>query len=97
MSVKRIGKRGGTKDARRCHHMRKNPRLFTPEEYIFLHKVFLKQTNETKIFQKIKSKRGVRLDKGEIDHIKKKFNKWKETEDSTMLLPTEDFDQGSFF
>ncbi len=70
--------------------MRKNPKLFSPEEYIFLHKFFLKEVNETKIFKKIKSKRGVGLDKSEIAHIKKKFEKWRRTEDAAMLLPTGD-------
>ena len=77
--------------------MRKNPKLFSPEEYIFLHKVFLKETNETKIFKKIRIKRGVGLDKSEIDHIKKKFSKWKETEDATALLPSGDFMGNPFF
>ncbi|MFH1638332.1 MAG: hypothetical protein ABIB71_07950 [Candidatus Woesearchaeota archaeon] len=76
--------------------MRKNPRLFTAEEYLFLHKIFLNEPVETKIFKRIKSKRGVGLDKSEIDHIKKKFSKWKESEDATMLLPKGDFSNPFF-
>lgn len=58
---------------------RKDPKKFTIEEYMFLHSTFLREPEETKIFQRIKAKKGVGLDKVEIDHIKKRFVKWKET------------------
>lgn len=58
---------------------RKDPRKFTIEEYMFLHSTFLKSPEDTKIFKRIKAKKGVGLDKSEIDHIKKKFEKWKQS------------------
>jgi len=58
--------------------MRRNPKLFTPEEFNFLHTRFLKEGEEpTKVFQKIKQKKGYDLDKREIDLIKRRFEKWK--------------------
>lgn len=64
--------------------VRKDPRKFTIEEYIFLHKTFLKNPEDTKFFHRIKAKKGVGLDKSEIDHIKKRFVQWKET---SSLMP----------
>ena len=57
--------------------MRRNPKLFTPEEYNFLHTKFLKEGDDTKVFQNIKKKKGFDLDKREIDLIKRRFQKWK--------------------
>ncbi len=57
--------------------MRRNPLLFTPEEFNFLHTTFLKEGDETKVFKKIKSKKGYGLDKREIDLIKRRFQSWK--------------------
>lgn len=58
--------------------MRRNPKLFTPEEFKFLHTTFLKEEGEeTKVFKKIKAKRGYSLDKREIDLVKRRFQKWK--------------------
>jgi len=67
--------------------MRRNPRLFTQEEYMFLHKIYLKDTDETKIFKKIKSKKGVGLDLTEINHVKKRFTRWVEDQDNGVFLP----------
>jgi hypothetical protein len=68
-------------------NMRRNPRLFTQEEYMFLHKIYLKDTDETKIFKKIKSKKGVGLDLTEINHVKKRFTRWVEDQDNGVFLP----------
>lgn len=58
--------------------MRKNPKLFTPEEFNFLHTTFLKENSEeTKVFKKIKDKKGYDLDKREIDLVKRRFQKWR--------------------
>ncbi len=57
--------------------MRRNPKLFTPEEFNFLHRTFLGHGDETKLFKKIKAKKGYSLDKREIDLVKKRFQKWK--------------------
>ncbi len=62
--------------------MRRNPRLFSDEEYAFLHNVFLKRPEETKIFKRIKKKRGIDLDGTEIKHIKRRYEKWRDTQDS---------------
>jgi len=62
--------------------MRRDPRLFTDEEYTFLHHIFLKTPEETKIFQRIKQKKGMDLDGTEIKHIKRKFEKWRDLQDS---------------
>ena len=58
--------------------MRRNPKLFTPEEYNFLHTQFLKEGDETKVFKNIKAKKGFDLDKREIALVKRRFQKWKE-------------------
>lgn len=68
--------------------MRKNPRLFTHEEYKFLHQVFMKSPEDTKIFKRIKSKKGVGLDLTEIKHVKKKFSRWIQGQDNTVFLPS---------
>ncbi len=58
--------------------MRRNPKLFTPEEFSFLHTTFLKEAGEeTKVFKKIKAKKGYDLDKREIDLVKRRFQRWK--------------------
>ncbi|MBI4447631.1 hypothetical protein HY643_01500 [Candidatus Woesearchaeota archaeon] len=58
--------------------MRKNPYVFTKDEYIFLHQRFLKTEEEdTKLFKRIKAKRGVGLDRSEIKYIKNRFTKWR--------------------
>ncbi|HII15790.1 MAG TPA: hypothetical protein HA362_05770 [Nanoarchaeota archaeon] len=58
--------------------MRKNPKLFTEEEYNYLHKVFMQEPEDTKLFTRIKSKRGVDLDLTEVKYVKKKYGKWRE-------------------
>ena len=65
--------------------MRRNPYLFKPEEYQFLHRVFLDTTEKTKMFTKIKKKKGLNLDKIEITHIKKRFQEWKEENPSGLI------------
>lgn len=62
--------------------MRKNPYLFSDEEYSFLHKVFLKEQEDTKIFKRIKNKRGVDLDKSEVRHIKTRYTKWRGSQEN---------------
>lgn len=62
--------------------MRRDPRLFTDEEYTFLHNIFLKKPEETKIFKRIKQKKGIDLDGKEIKHIKRKFEKWRDSQDN---------------
>ncbi len=57
--------------------MRRNPKLFTPEEFNYLHKTFLKEGDETKVFKKIKAKKGYDLDKREIDLVKRRFQRWR--------------------
>lgn len=57
--------------------MRRNPYLFKPEEYQFLHKIFLNSLDRSKFSEKISKKRGVNLGKNEIMHVKKKFQEWK--------------------
>ncbi|MDI6738197.1 MAG: hypothetical protein QME12_06835 [Nanoarchaeota archaeon] len=59
--------------------MRKNPKLFTEEEYNFLHKVFIQQEPDgTKLFSRIKRKRGVGLDLTEVKHVKKRYVQWQQ-------------------
>ncbi|MBU2589281.1 MAG: hypothetical protein KKA65_04080 [Nanoarchaeota archaeon] len=62
--------------------MRRDPRLFTDEEYSFLHYIFLKNNEETKIFKRIKQKKGMDLDGLEIKHVKRKYEKWRDSQDS---------------
>ena len=64
---------------------RRNPYLFKPEEYQFLHRVFLNSTEKTKTFTNIKRKKGLNLDKLEIVHIKKRFVEWKEDNKNELL------------
>jgi hypothetical protein len=57
---------------------RRNPLLFKPEEYSFLHRVYLKDVNsKDKIFRNIVEKKGLGLEETEIMHIKEKFQEWK--------------------
>lgn len=67
--------------------MRKNPRLFTQDEYNFLHQVFLKKEPETKLSKKIQKKCGVGLDLKEINHVKNKYHRWRDDRRDTMFLP----------
>lgn len=57
--------------------MRRSPHLFSDEEYVFLHHVFLKQPEPTKIFKRIKGKRGLDLDRSEVKYVKRRYTKWK--------------------
>jgi len=66
--------------------MRRNPYLFTPEEFNFLHQIFLKDNDETKLFTRIKKKKGVGLDKSEIQLIKRRYSKWKDSQSNKMVL-----------
>lgn len=75
--------------------MRKNPALFTLEEYQFLHQVFLRTPEEAKTYRKIKMKRGTGLDKSEIQYIKRRFQKWRETQDNTVFLPDGEIEESS--
>ncbi len=62
--------------------MRRNPYLFNPEEYTFLHKVFLKSSEPTKLFKKIKKKKGVDLDKQEVNYVKRCYSRWRNNQDN---------------
>ena len=64
---------------------RKNPYLFKPEEYQFLHRVFMNNSEKTKTFQTIKQKKGLNLDKNEIVFVKKRFEEWKEANGNELL------------
>ncbi|MAG77988.1 hypothetical protein CL616_01345 [archaeon] len=64
---------------------RRNPYLFKPEEYQFLHRVFLNTSESTKTFASIKKKGGLNLDKQEIIHVKKRFVEWKEADNNELL------------
>jgi hypothetical protein len=64
---------------------RRNPYLFKPEEYQFLHRIFLNATERTKTFASIKKKKGLNLDKQEIIHVKKRFVEWKESDKNSLL------------
>ncbi len=75
--------------------MRKNPALFTLEEYQFLHQIFLRIPEDAKTYRKIKLKRGTGLDKSEIQYIKRRFQKWRETQDNTVFLPDGQLDDSS--
>ena len=56
---------------------RKNPLLFQPQEFKFLHQIFLSNiTSRSKQFVAIKEKKGVGLDQEEIQFVKKKFEEW---------------------
>tara|TARA_Y100000310_G_C20650146_1_gene798938 strand:- start:935 stop:1141 length:207 start_codon:yes stop_codon:yes gene_type:complete len=65
---------------------RRNPFLFKPEEYQYLHRVFLKNSGRGKFFDNIKKKDGMCLDKAEITHVKKKFEEWKEKNPKGLLF-----------
>ncbi len=57
---------------------RRNPFLFKPEEYSFLHRVYLKDVNDkSKVFKQIVAKKGMGLEQKEIMHVKEKFQEWK--------------------
>ncbi len=75
--------------------MRKNPALFTMEEYQFLHQVFLRIPEDAKMYRKIKMKHGAGLDKSEIQYIKRRFQKWRETQDNTVFLPDGELEDSS--
>ena len=75
--------------------MRKNPALFTLEEYQFLHQIFLRTPEEAKTYRKIKMKRGTGLDKSEIKYVKRRFLQWRETQDNTIFLPDGDMSDSS--
>ncbi|MEK6816551.1 MAG: hypothetical protein AABY09_02980 [Nanoarchaeota archaeon] len=76
--------------------MRKNPRLFGQEEFMYLHQVYLKTDDGTQIYKKIKAKKGVGLDMLEIKHVKKKFSKWMSDQDNTVFLPSGDREDRGF-
>jgi len=65
--------------------MRRNPLLFKQEEYEFLHRVYLSQPSNSKVFQKIERKKGVGLGKDQILFIKKKFTEWKQKNPNELL------------
>jgi len=79
--------------------MRKNPFLFSEEEYKFLHHVFLKQPENTKLYKRIKSKKGVGLDKSEVQLVKRRYSKWKSTQNANGILfvnEYSDYDSSSY-
>jgi hypothetical protein len=65
---------------------RRNPFLFKPEEYLYLHRVFLKDMGKGKFFTNIKKKEGLGLDQNEITHVKEKFTEWKERNPKGLLF-----------
>ena len=67
--------------------MRKSPYLFSQAEYMYLHQVFLKAQESTKLWRRIKEKKGVDLDKSEIDYVKRRFMSWCQSQDETVFLP----------
>jgi hypothetical protein len=64
---------------------RRNPLLFTAEEYQFLHKVFLLESSKAKHFVSIKKKDGICLNPDEIQFVKQKFESWKEGHENDLL------------
>ena len=64
---------------------RRNPLLFKPQEYKYLHRIFLKQESRAKLFVIIQEKKGVGLEQTEIDYVKQKFEEWS-TENPNALL-----------
>ena len=66
--------------------MRKNPYLFTAEEYNFLHQIFMKQQDDTKVSERIKRKKGVGLDKTEIQLVKRRYSTWRNEQTDNLLL-----------
>ena len=66
---------------------RRNPLLFKPEEYSFLHRVYLKDVNDqSKVFRNIVEKKGLGLEETEIMHIKEKFLEWKDKNPKGFLF-----------
>ena len=68
--------------------MDKTWRVFSIEEYMFLHKTFLKSKDDSKLFKRIKAKKGIGLDKSEINYVKRKFLKWKEANNVSDIALT---------
>ncbi|MFH1972779.1 MAG: hypothetical protein ABIJ18_04860 [archaeon] len=64
---------------------RRNPYLFKPEEYQFLHRVFMNNPDTTKTFASIKKKNGLNLEKNEIVHVKKRFEEWKQENPNALI------------
>ena len=64
---------------------RRNPLLFKPEEYQFLHRVFLSETSRSKVFSSIKQKNGLGLNENEIMFVKKKFAEWEQENPNELL------------
>lgn len=55
---------------------RRNPYLFTPKQYTYLHRVFLKEDQKTLTGKKILKKKGMALEKKEISFVKDSFDKY---------------------
>lgn len=70
--------------------MRKNPELFSKDEFKFLHRVLVKNPGNSRLSKNISNKRGHDLDKNEIDYVKKQFKEWSSENDVTEFL--EEFD-----
>ena len=66
--------------------MRKSPYLFSQAEYMYLHQVFLRTQENTKLWKRIKDKKGVCLDKSEINYIKRKYSLWCQSQDVGIFL-----------
>jgi hypothetical protein len=64
---------------------RRNPLLFTTEEFQFLHKVLLTESSKAKHFVSIKKKDGIGLDLDEIAFVKQKFETWKESHENDLI------------
>jgi len=66
--------------------MRRNPYLFRPEEYNFLHQKLLNQKTNSGVLKKIKDKKGLSLTKNEIDFVKKKYDSWQSNIEKPRII-----------
>jgi len=55
---------------------RRNPYLFTPKQFTYLHTVFLQKNHRTKTGKVILEKKGMGLEKKEISFVKESFDKY---------------------
>ncbi len=66
--------------------MRRNPHLFRPEEYNFLHQKLLNQKSTSSTLKKIKDKKGLSLTKNEIEFVKKKYDAWQNNIEKPKII-----------
>jgi len=65
--------------------MRRNPLIFKQEEYKFLHTVYLREPQRSRVYFSIKRKNGIGLAKSEIIYVKRKFEEWKASHHNELL------------